>query len=77
MNVGHLRNLPFSTLLDRIVQQYENTCVDRTEPCRTCDLRYICGGSCRIQNFLHNGDLGIPLCDTERKHRIYRQIMET
>ena len=33
----------------------QKTCIDNIEPCKQCDLRYICGNKCRIE-FFENTD---------------------
>jgi len=53
----------------------ETSCVEM-EPCRSCELKYICCGGCRIDNYCVNGDMKIPICDTEYKNMQYRKLVE-
>lgn len=54
--------------------------------CQNCDLRYICSGGCRIDNYLKSGSMTEVSCDEEyknqqllkliRDHRMYREKVE-
>ena len=50
--LGNIRRNPVDELLHCGEQIHERTGVDRVEPCRECVLRYICGGGCRLDDFM-------------------------
>lgn len=43
--------------------------------CNDCELRYICSGGCRIDNYLRTGSMLKPICDFEYKERQYRRLL--
>lgn len=49
---------------------------DKIEKCRFCELRYICSGGCRIDNYLQNGDLKVVSCDETYKMRQYSRLVQ-
>lgn len=42
------------------------TSVDNVDPCKKCNLRYICGGGCRIDDFNFNGDINKNINDIKQ-----------
>lgn len=59
------KNPPMETL-DLARQVYVNNIVDRYAVCRSCSVRYLCRGQCRLQNLDTYGTL-IPHCRRERQ----------
>ena len=49
--LGDITKSTFADLLDRGKALVAATSVDHASPCVNCDLRYICGGGCRIDDF--------------------------
>lgn len=45
----------FKDILDKADYYYELTSVDNIEPCKDCELKYICGGGCRIDEYSFKG----------------------
>lgn len=45
------------------------------EKCKSCELKYICAGGCRIDNFIRNGDMMKPICNKEFKLEQYRRLL--
>lgn len=52
---GNVRSDGLQSVLNRVLQLQQETSVDYVEPCRTCEIRYICGGGCRIEEFSFHG----------------------
>lgn len=52
---GNVRTDGLRTVLDRVLEAQRATSVDQVEPCRTCEIRYVCGGGCRIEEFSFQG----------------------
>jgi radical SAM protein with 4Fe4S-binding SPASM domain len=53
---GNIRNIDIIDLIRDLDKISEGAEVDRISPCKNCDLRYICGGGCRIDEFFLQGD---------------------
>lgn len=56
--------------------------VDHSEPCRKCPLRYLCGGGCRLDDFImlssHQGSKSIRRpCSEDKRMRILETMIET
>lgn len=49
--IGNIRKDSFEKLFQISEVAKENSVVDKLIPCRQCDLKYICGGDCRILHF--------------------------
>lgn len=43
---GNVKDHPLSFFLEKGERAHHETAVEQVEPCRTCALRYICGGGC-------------------------------
>jgi radical SAM protein with 4Fe4S-binding SPASM domain len=43
--------------------------LDKEDPCKTCDMRYKCGGECLLEKRLYNG-VNPAMC-MYKKHLIY------
>lgn len=53
--IGNIYEETISNFLLKIKDLNENFKVDNLEPCSKCDLKYICGGKCRVLNmYLYN-----------------------
>lgn len=73
---GNFRTHNFRELAEQISRLYMDTNVDNMEKCKDCELKYVCTGGCRIQNFIRNGSFLIPTCDNETKQRILRKMVD-
>ena len=49
--VANVKNDSFKDILQKAIEAEEATLVSRLRPCKNCELRYICGGGCRIEEF--------------------------
>ncbi len=49
--IGNVRICSLEELLAKAKVAEEATRIDRLYPCKDCDLRYICGGGCRMEEF--------------------------
>lgn len=54
---GNVRQKSIHELIEIGRRLLHETSVDSVEPCRECELRYICGGDCRIDHFNFKGKL--------------------
>jgi len=49
--IGNVRSDKLGNLIRRLKEYETATDVDNIAPCKWCDLRYICGGGCRIDDY--------------------------
>ena len=52
---GNVKDHPLTFLLEKGETAHLETAVEQVEPCRSCALRYICGGGCRIDEYDFKG----------------------
>jgi radical SAM protein with 4Fe4S-binding SPASM domain len=73
--LGHVNDLPMKDIhryLERTVKAFG---VDNRQGCSTCDLRNLCGGSCRVQDEKFTGSRLITTCGPEEKLRKKRFLV--
>lgn len=44
--------------------------------CHDCELKYICAGGCKIDNYKKNSDLLIPNCNQVFKYNQYKRLVK-
>lgn len=79
----HKFNTPFyfeaDTDIDTIYKEFNDinrrTSSDFIKKCGACELRYVCAGGCRIDNYNKNGDMMVPVCDEVYKEKQYRKLV--
>lgn len=82
---GNLRDKSFEEIIQVIKKAKNISNVDNILPCKDCELKYICGGDCRIENFpkLAQSDImGLSTpptrsCSKEIKEKFYNLMIET
>ena len=84
---GNIRVDNLQTILNMRKKARETTRVDNLEPCNLCELRYICGGGCRVKNFpyavhmspaeLASGKKIERSVDCKEKNKLYRLMIES
>ena len=71
--------LEIGTDIQEVVNEFnkinEVTSNDNIEKCHFCELRYICSGGCRIDNFLINKDMRKVICDEKFKEKQYKKLL--
>lgn len=65
---GNVREASIDYFLEYGKQLYEQTSVDVVVPCKSCHLRYICSGGCRIDDFNFRGHLKNHTTPIIREH---------
>lgn len=81
-SVANIKKEPFSRIYDLLMVAEKATSVDKLQPCNECELRYICGGGCRIEEFsgiaelksfdsIQNKSVLQRTCDSKVKDRFY------
>ena len=86
--IGNIRSSLFTDLLQRAREADDATSVDKLTPCLKCDLRFICGGGCRLDKFpglaSRNSFVDVPpseqirsTCDKAYKEQFYAYMIQT
>jgi len=65
--IGNIREESFRSIADRVVMKSRAAEVDLVEGCKDCDIRYVCGGICRVNNISRTGSATISSCDRANK----------
>ncbi len=74
--VAHIDDQPvaqLTTTLRKIARLFD---VDHTEGCNVCDIRYLCGGTCRVMNGQRTGSRLITTCRQADKDRRYGNLVD-
>lgn len=82
---GNIREMEFSDLMKLSREVREAADVDNLNPCKFCELRYICGGGCRIEHFKElvestdfSDNVNISrICAPEYKAKLYQYMLES
>ena len=65
--------------IEKIFQAFnklnKSTSICNIKKCCACDLKYICGGGCRIESYIKNKNFLSPICDEKFKEDIYRKVL--
>lgn len=56
LSVGNIKDSELHALYEKSVERFWDISVDTNPACRGCDLKYFCGGGCRVYSYL-NGEL--------------------
>jgi len=76
----------FKEILQKAKYYETITSVDYTIPCKSCEIRYICGGGCRIDEFNFKGNHKLlndefyiikKECPVEYKEQLYKKMIES
>ena len=86
--IANIRNTPFEDIinLSKTAQQKSN--ISNLKPCRDCELKYICGGGCRLDYFptfascddiisMDVENFQPRICDAKEKERYYDLMIKT
>lgn len=80
--IGNIRNCSFEKLLEIAQKARELSDINNLVPCKDCELKYICGGECRIKHFtgFKENDLAKiavskRVCSQERKNNFYDMML--
>lgn len=56
LSVGNIKNNKLTALYKKSVERFSDVSVNKNPVCRSCNLKYFCGGGCRLYGYL-NGEL--------------------
>lgn len=81
---GNLRELPFDQIIRMRKRAREISSIEFIEPCNKCELKYICGGGCRVSQVpdltmadLDSNKIYKRKCSTEYKNNFYKLMIES
>ena len=80
--IGNIRTMPFKKIFELMKTAEEAGRIKNFKPCKSCELKYICGGGCRVEHFksfaqikdIENIDFESILpreCSMKHKEKIY------
>lgn len=67
--LAHIDDGPLETLLEKIRSAGRDYDVDHNVGCNTCDIRHLCGGTCRVDNGKVTGNRRVTFCSADEKLR--------
>lgn len=73
--LGHIDDLPLSGITRYLKRTSDAFSVDHRLGCGTCDLRHLCGGTCRVEDEKHTGSRLVTTCTPEEKLRKKRFLV--
>lgn len=71
----HFDDKPYPEILEMLKGVSKAFEVDNIEGCKHCDIRYLCGGTCRVINGTQNGTRLINTCNSAEKHRKLQNLV--
>ncbi|MCC5667774.1 radical SAM protein [Nostoc sp. CHAB 5784] len=63
-------------LFEAIAQEADDASVERLPLCRTCDLKYLCGGKCHLNHFIHTRIMQQNDCPSSYREDFYRSLIK-
>lgn len=73
--LGHIDDLPLYGITRYLERTAEAFSVDNRVGCGSCDMRHVCGGTCRVEDEKHTGSRLITTCTDDEKLRKKRFLV--
>ena len=85
---GNIREMEFSKIFKLMKVAEQAGKIQNFKPCKDCEIKFICGGGCRIKEFKGFGDIedvtdidfekiSAKECNKEIKEKFYRLLVDT
>ncbi|MBS1868966.1 MAG: radical SAM protein [Actinobacteria bacterium] len=74
--LGNADDKPLGAWVEELTHLATLFSVDYTDGCASCDIRYLCGGTCRVMNAKRTGSRLITTCTDADKQRRYRNLVK-
>lgn len=81
---GNVTEKPMSFFMEKGKEIHLATSVENVIPCKDCELRYICDGGCRIDDFDFAGKIQSSVlpyhqisCNDEKKNKLKRRMIDS
>jgi radical SAM protein with 4Fe4S-binding SPASM domain len=75
--VCHIDEYPLAEIVRILAGVSHHVSVDNVEGCRDCEIRYLCGGGCRVLAGLATGSRLLNTCTSELKLNKYRNLAKS
>lgn len=80
--IGNLRTMTYEKIFAESKKAKARANINNVNPCRHCDLKYICGGDCRIMYYPelldpHSEELPVRKCSQKVKEEVYELMIRT
>jgi len=72
---GNIRTKKLKEVLLEFNQLNNSTTIKNMEKCKSCDLKYVCSGGCRVINKLINNDYLKPICNQDFINSKYNELL--
>lgn len=76
LKYGNVRENDLTRIIEKVNKDRLAVSVEEMEGCKSCDLRFICFGGCRLNNIYRNNDLYKPVCSPGFKNEICTFVIE-
>lgn len=63
------------SVIDKLAGLFSLTRVEMLNPCASCDLRYFCGGGCRLENKRIRGSMQVASCSEAFRRGWYERLV--
>jgi radical SAM protein with 4Fe4S-binding SPASM domain len=75
--IANLATESISELLGELSLSQNEYSVDESVGCNKCDIRHLCGGTCRVENGKRTGNRRVTYCDADEKLRKLTALKRT
>lgn|GEM_PF-2784090 len=75
--VCHIDDQPYPEIISTLRALSRQIDVDHVEGCDTCEIRYLCGGTCRVLDSRATGSRLITTCTSAEKAQKYSNLVRT
>lgn len=75
--ICHVDDAPVADIIDTLRGLVHQVDVDHVEGCSSCEIRYLCGGGCRVLDSRKTGSRLITTCTPADKLQKYRNLVRT
>jgi radical SAM protein with 4Fe4S-binding SPASM domain len=75
--ITHVDDQPLTDLMGLLKETSRNYSVDHSVGCNACDIRNLCGGSCRVLNGKTTGNRRVTNCTASDKLHRLNNLVQT
>lgn len=74
--IAHVNEKPLPDIIEIMSKMIRLVDVDNVQGCNTCDIRYLCGGTCRVIDSKTTGSRLVTTCTPQEKERRLSNLVE-
>lgn len=75
--ICHVDDMPLGDIVALVKGVAKQVDVDHVDGCSTCEIRYLCGGTCRVRDSKNTGSRLVTTCTAEKKHDFYVKLVDS